>query len=375
MLVRFVRSSWPLVLTAALLLGPAILSALAARPAAADAEPAPLALCFSIDVSSSNWQPSDGYRPSDHGPVYVRAGVVRLVAELLGADTSRPALLAFVTFGGDVAASAPLADVRDDDARREFGRRLDPALRPGGWTNVHRGIGACADLLCAAPPAARLRQVLLSDGRPETPAAGPDAQLAALTPVLATMKARGAVLDTVLYGEAAARHEDPAAGIMRRLAADGGGTAYLAPDGIDLLQVAVAIAAEMDGARVSAGSRSSVSGTLETPFPVPPRLAAISFIVLRSRPDIGVEITDPEGHPVAGGSSAASPYSVVRTLSAPAPRRCRWQVAAVTPAEERRRFSGMGAVEVVLEPAAAREDLITRILAHLPPPGQTVALS
>jgi hypothetical protein len=76
------------------------------------------AICPLLDASNSNWEASDGYSASDPGPVYVRADLVRLMADLLGADvTDRRVLMGFVTFGTAVSVQADLADIGDPAAR------------------------------------------------------------------------------------------------------------------------------------------------------------------------------------------------------------------------------------------------------------------
>lgn len=297
---------------------PARAAAVQRAPIARDT--APLATCFAVDVSTSNWQASDGYRASDAGPVFVRSEFVRLMAELVGADRERPALLAFATFGSSVTATRPLMDAGDDSTRREFIRRLEAELRPGGWTAIHEGVAACAALLAAAPSDARQRIVLLSDGRPEAPGADERAQMAALTPVAAQLRSRGGGLNTVLYGDAAANRADPAAGFMRRLAEMGGGKSYLAPAGQDLLEVAVRAASDMADLPLAGRPRLAVDGTATIEFNVPDQLALLSVVVIRSRPEIAIEIIGPDSRPlpetVAG---VLSPHTLVRTITAPAP--------------------------------------------------------
>ena len=92
------------------------------------------AICPLLDASNSNWEASDGYSASDPGPVYVRADLVRLMADLLGADvTDRRVLMGFVTFGTAVSVQADLADIGNPAARDALVDAVGRSLQPQGW--------------------------------------------------------------------------------------------------------------------------------------------------------------------------------------------------------------------------------------------------
>jgi hypothetical protein len=290
----------------------------------APAGPAPLAVCLAIDESTSNWEASDGYTASDPGPVYVRTELVRLVADLLGTDTGgRPVSLALVPYATDARPVVPLTDIRSDAARAQLADAVDEAMRPGGWTSTDRAVAACGTALQTASSGALKYVVLLSDGRPERPDADADAQVVALTQsLLPALQREGVTLDTVLYGDAAANPGDRAAGIMRQLAEAGGGRAYTAPNGLDLLRVSVNIASNVAGLTTASGLQTTVNGSTTIPLEVGAEIESLSFVVIRSRPDLALEIRTPNGETLASSTAGIadetlSPHSLVRTLTRP----------------------------------------------------------
>lgn len=299
-----------------------LLVAFGARLAGA-AEP-PLAVCIALDASASNHQPSDGYAASDPGPVFRRVEVVRLLTDLLGTDTGgRRVLLGFAPFGTDVVARWPLTDIRDNNARAALIAQLEQSLRPSGWTSVDRGLAACAELLLDAADQSRRRIVVLSDGRPERPEAGANVQVRHITEeILPGLVSRGVIVDTVLYGDAAANPADPAAAVMRTIAEVGGGRTALAPRGLDLLGVTVALATEMSGEqlRLSESRRAVLPGAATIEIELPPDLSSATIIAVRSRLDITLAVSGPDGTKLAStaaGQGDAPSYSLLHTLSAP----------------------------------------------------------
>src|SRR5438105_9920356 len=145
---RSLGPSWRLVAWLWLLL--AALSCVPVR--GADAAGAPIATCFALDVSGSNWAPDAGYPASDPGPEYVRAALVRLYGALLGTDTGgRVGLVGYAAFGTTVTDAMPLVDVTDDGGRAALDARLVAALTPSGWTSTLSGVRACVSILERAP--------------------------------------------------------------------------------------------------------------------------------------------------------------------------------------------------------------------------------
>src|SRR5207237_5975635 len=97
-----------------------------------------------------------------------------------------------------------------------------------------------------------------------------------------------------------------------------------APQGIDLLRVAVSAAASIGDLPVQAGLQTTVmNGTTTVPLPIAAsaHFASITILAVRSRPDIALEIKAPDGTTLASstgaGSSTLSAYSLIRTLNAP----------------------------------------------------------
>jgi hypothetical protein len=272
------------------------------RPVQAQS-PVPTALCLAVDSSHSNWVFSGTYPPADPGPTYVRAALVRLLADLLGADAGAPPrLVGGVVFGTTISAATGLVDVRNDQNRRTLGDQVQAALLPSGWTYLDQALAACQAMLGSAPPGSTRHILLLSDGRPDP---DPEGQMATMRQQLAQFRAERISLSTVVYGHAAADPRDPARAVMRELAEQGGGKAYLAPAALDLLGLAVTVAADLTGTTASPQQQVTVTEPRLLPVQeVPANAEAFSLTVLRSVPSLQVDLLGPDGKVIAPSSTS-----------------------------------------------------------------------
>ena len=285
---------------------------------AAAASTGPLT-CFAVDVSGSNLAVSGGESPSDPGPVFVRQQVVELFSQVL-ADLGKATeqLVGVVTFGtGPGTRIGPLA-ISTPAARSELATTLPGALRPSSaeaaWTDWVAGLSGCEQMFKRSGDT-RGMVVLLTDGFPQGPAGGPDAQLAAIAPVARQLWADGITIQPVLYG-AGAGQPGPARQAMTRLAALGHGQLVLAATPLNMMHAALSLASLGAGLPLG-GSEFPVNGSTSIPMDVAPQVATAVLVVLRSSSQLQISVGAPGGKTLSSAAVGTPGLGLVVALTRP----------------------------------------------------------
>jgi hypothetical protein len=270
--------------------------------AAAQAEPPPAQqLLLLIDNSSSMYE--KGGVGSD--PELLRIQAAKLFISYLGVDSAGATHeVGVIFFGGEAQVAAPLTRLTDEEQRAGLTRLIEQPEQLT-WTDPAAALALAATVL--PPPAFTHQQavILLTDGKPEWSTEPTDAekreQIARLQTAAGHFASKGIPIFVVLL-ENSATIADPEIEAtyvplwQGMTAAVPPGHFYRASHSRELLDIYHDIVVVLTG-RQSDGVvlQTRVDSPANYPIAVEAGLAQLSFVIRKSRPEIGVEIIAPSG--------------------------------------------------------------------------------
>jgi hypothetical protein len=269
--------------------------------------------CFAIDVSESNIVSSNGEPPSDPGPIFVRQQVVDLYSQIL-TELGQAAgqHVGAVTFGTGIGATLGPVALSNTAARSQLDTALAGALRPSAaeaaWTNWVAGVDGCRRMFQRSG-ATRGMVVVLSDGYPQAPSAGPAEQLRAISPTAQALWSKGIAIQPIPYG-AGADKLGPAREAMSRLAAMGHSQLILAGTPLKMLRAAVQLASLATGLPLG-GLEIPVNGSSAVPLELPVGVARAVLVILRSSTQVRFSVAAPHDRTISSLLAKATGLGLV----------------------------------------------------------------
>ena len=340
-----VRLGLPLLLTVIAVV--ALWAAMSPGRAIATEAPPALHVCYALDDSASMWVTTDLGAPSDPGPNPLRYEAAKGAVALLGTDVndSRDAV-SFVIFGsatkpGNDIVTIPLTRITSNEVREQLSRKLDESSWSKGYTRIDEALEACRQVLEAGaeanskPPyhedGTAVAIVLLTDGVPasDNPAYDGEPQMKLISEnILPLFKERGWPIYVVALGHAIKGPNDPYREWMDEVAETTGGQVTLAESRSDLLRIYTNLAADLTG-RVYDSEPLSVSGAREITFDVEEDVERLNVTVVKSDPELTVELFDPAGDAVVAGHDGVvlTRTRLFENYTVPGPAAGQWRVS------------------------------------------------
>lgn len=307
-----------------------------------------------IDQSGSLWEL--GGVGTD--PELLRMEGARLFAATLGVDGAAAGYrLGAVYFGTQPTLLAPLTPLTgpgNDRSGLLVALSGDP--QPMGWTDVNAALALAYDELFLNPRAqaeTAKAVVLFTDGRPQTEALDSTAALATYVDALRTQiqafTAQGAIVHTVLLGNAASDADPLTAELYRPLwvslaQQDSSVQFYEARASQDLTLIYHDIVTRLQRTE-SQGLvlRNVVNDRLEARATVQDGWQSATFVITKSRPDLQVTLAGPDGQTMRADAAG------VRHTSQLDGRYETWSIHRPADGEWRVQVTGQGAVTVWLD--------------------------
>jgi hypothetical protein len=136
-----------------------------------------------------------------------------------------------------------------------------------------------------------------------------------IDPMAVALRGRGARIDTVLYGAAAAGH-GTARRTMAALAEVGHGQAFAASGALTFLEAGVSLAAQASSEFLG-GTEVAVDGSAVVPVALPAGLASAAVVALRSSPEVSLRVEGPGGGAMGTLGAGTGGAAVVATTHRP----------------------------------------------------------
>ena len=284
-----------------LVAGCASIMFIAGRASAAPAKGPDILLM--LDHSQSLWEL--GGIGSD--PDMLRVDAARLFINTLGVDQDLTYRLGIIAFGTDAQLATPLTPLADADQRRTLLKAVvNP--QPMGWTDVNKALALARDQLSPGGRPAPGRQptiILMTDGRPEiettNTAQARQAYLNELEGWVRQFADQGTVFHTVLLSNQATDADPELQTVYRPLwlkLSREFDTVYFheARTAADLPAIYHAIAVGLQGAQTAGPViQGAIAGHVKKEIAVESGLYRVTFVIRKSKPDIEVEIMQPDG--------------------------------------------------------------------------------